>query len=71
MWFCEPVSHEASVQLQEIEKMFDMINLFAGAHLSIVDLHAVIFDTTSSNTGLCVFIFNKSNGIMCVCVYCV
>ena len=52
MRFCEPVSHEAWVQLEEIEKTFEEISSFSGKKMSVLDLAAVIFDTTSSNTGM-------------------
>jgi hypothetical protein len=52
--FCEPCNHEAKTQLREIETMFHEINTLSSSSrtLSILDLETIVFDTTSSNTGL-------------------
>jgi len=53
--FCEPPDHKALTQLNEIKSTFDEINKLHPeiAHrLSVLDLFMVVFDTTSSNTGL-------------------
>lgn len=53
--FCEPGDHKALTQLREIKQMFKDINKFNDGKrcrsLSVVDLEAIVFDTTSSNTG--------------------
>jgi hypothetical protein len=52
--FCEPSNHEATSQLREIETLFTEINTLSSSErtLSILDLETIVFDTTSSNTGL-------------------
>jgi hypothetical protein len=53
--FCEPVDHTAETQLSEIEETFQEINNLTpdtARKLSVLDLFAIVFDTTSSNTGL-------------------
>jgi hypothetical protein len=53
--FCEPIDHSASTQLSEIEQTFEEINNLTPAtarKLSVLDLFAIVFDTTSSNTGM-------------------
>ena len=54
--FCEPGDHKAATQLSEIERVFNIINEFnEGKKLpkrTIVDIEVIVFDTTSSNTGM-------------------
>jgi hypothetical protein len=54
--FCEPTDHEAKTQLMEIIATFEEMNAlacsFTERKLSVLDLYTIIFDTTSSNTGL-------------------
>ena len=53
--FCEPGDHKAETQLNEIQKLLETVNLFnegKGARkITVVDIEAIVFDTTSSNTG--------------------
>ena len=54
--FCEPIDHKAETQLREILDIFDLINRANEQkpyvrQLSILDLHAIVFDTTGSNIG--------------------
>jgi len=53
--FCEPGDHKAATQLQEIKKMLHDVNFFNEGkdlkRVSVVDIEAIVFDTTSSNTG--------------------
>ena len=53
--FCEPGDHKAKTQLREIEQTIRDINHFNTGKglpsLSVFDIEAITFDTTSSNTG--------------------
>lgn len=61
--FCEPIDHKAQTQLTEIEATFSEMNklfpkevrdpskTFRHEELSVMSLFAIVFDTTSSNTG--------------------
>jgi len=54
--FCEPVDHKPATQLEEIKGIFKIINTFnEGKQVpkkTVVDIEAIVFDTTSSNTGM-------------------
>ena len=54
--FCEPGDHKAATQLREIEQMLKSINTFNEGkglpEITVVDIEVIVFDTTSSNTGM-------------------
>jgi hypothetical protein len=54
--FCEPPNHEAKTQLKEIMDTFNIINRANEGQgdlpqLSVLSVHAIVFDNTSSNIG--------------------
>jgi hypothetical protein len=52
--FCEPGDHTGITQCKVIVEMLDDISMLAGhtRKLTLLDIDAIVFDSTSSNTGL-------------------